>query len=527
MNRGADALSRVHEGGEICAMTSSLQWKDAHILQEEFLQDPHLQKIVDDLQQNLGSRPGFEFKHGILLYEGRLVISNKSVLIPTLLKEFHETAQGGHSGFYRTYRRIAANVYWVGMKNTVQEFVRGCDVCQRQKYLASSPGGLLQPLPIPDRIWEDISMDFITGLPKSRGFEAILVVVDRLSKYCHFITLKHPYTARTIAEVFVKEVVRLHGIPLTIVSDRDPIFMSNFWQELFKLQGTKLKMSSAYHPETDGQTEVVNRCLETYLRCFIADQPKTWVLWIPWAEYWFNTTYHASTGKTPFEVVYGRTPPTMVRWIQGEIRVEAVQKELLDRDEAIKQLKAHLGKAQERMKNFADKKRCDRSFAIGEWVFVKLRAHRQQTVVSRINQKLAARYFGPYPVVARVGAVAYRLKLPEESRVHPVFHVSLLKKAVGPYNEEVALPVDLDGDKGEDLEPDTVLAQRTIQIQGEEVRQVLVKWKGRISEEATWEDAVMMTSRFPNFSLEDKAIFSDGSMRIGSYSWPMRSLALD
>jgi hypothetical protein len=202
----------------------------------------------------------------------------------------------------------------------------------------------------------------------------------------------------------------------------------------------------------------------------------------------------------------------MVRWIQGEIRVEAVQKELLDRDEAIKQLKAHLGKAQERMKNFADKKRCDRSFAIGEWVFVKLRAHRQQTVVSRINQKLAARYFGPYPVVARVGAVAYRLKLPEESRVHPVFHVSLLKKAVGPYNEEVALPVDLDGDKGEDLEPDTVLAQRTIQIQGEEVRQVLVKWKGRISEEATWEDAVMMTSRFPNFSLEDKAIFSDGSI---------------
>jgi hypothetical protein len=204
------------------------------------------------------------------------------------------------------------------MKNAVQEFVRSCDVCQRQKYLANTPGGLLQPLPILDRIWEDISMDFITGLPKSRGFEAILVVVDRLSKYCHYITLKHPYTARTIAEVFVKEIVRLHGVPLSIVSDRDPIFMSNFWREMFKLQGTKLKMSSAYHPESDGQTEVVNRCLETYLRCFIADQSKTWVLLVPWAEYWFNTTYHASTGKTPFEVVYGRTPPTMVRWIQGE-----------------------------------------------------------------------------------------------------------------------------------------------------------------------------------------------------------------
>lgn len=399
LNGGADALSRVHEGGEVCVMTSSLQWKDVDILREEFAQDPHLQKIVNDLQQNKDSRPGFEFKQGVLLYDGRLVISSKSVLIPTLLKEFHETSQGGHSGFYRTYRRLAVNVYWVGMKNVVQEFVRSCDVCQRQKYLASSPGGLLQPLPIPDRIWEDISMDFITGLPKSKGFEAILVVVDRLSKYCHFIALKHPYTARTIAEVFVKEIVRLHGVPLSIVSDRDPIFMSNFWREMFKLQGTKLKMSSAYHPESDGQTEVV---LETYLRCFIADQPKTWVHWVPWAEYWFNTTYHASTGKTPFEVVYGRTPPTITRWIQGEVRVEAVQKELLDRDEAIKQLKVHLLRAQDRMKQFADKKRCDRSFSIGEWVFVKLRAHRQKSVVSRIYPKLAAKYFGPYPVVSRI-----------------------------------------------------------------------------------------------------------------------------
>jgi hypothetical protein len=308
LNRGADALSRIGEEGELRAATSCVQWKDVDMLKEEFHLDAHLQKIVADLQQDANSRPGFEWKQGVLLYEGRLVISNKSVLIPTLLQEFHATPQGGHSGFYRTYRRLAANVYWIGMKNAVQEFVRNCDVCQRQKYLASSPGGLLQPLPIPNRIWEDISMDFITGLPKSKGFEAILVVVDRLSKYSHFITLKHPYTARTVAEVFVKEVVRLHGIPLSIVSDRDPIFVSNFWKELFKLQGTQLKMSTSYHPESDGQTEVVNRCLETYLRCFIADQPKTWVHWIPWAEYWFNTTYHASTGQTPFEIVYGRPP---------------------------------------------------------------------------------------------------------------------------------------------------------------------------------------------------------------------------
>lgn len=150
------------------------------------------------------------------------------------------------------------------MKLDILKFVEACDICQRNKLKSLSPTGLLQPQPIPQRIWEDIAIDFIDGLPKSQGFNTILVIVDRLSKYGHFIALKHPYTANSVAPVFIKEVMRLHGILCSIVSNRDKIFSSCFWTELFQLQGTQMKRSC--HPQTDGQSEVVNRCLE--IRCF-------------------------------------------------------------------------------------------------------------------------------------------------------------------------------------------------------------------------------------------------------------------
>jgi hypothetical protein len=163
------------------------------------------------------------------------------------------------------------------------------------------------------------------------------------------------------------------------------------------------------------------------------------------------------------------------------------------------------------MKQLADRKRCDRSFEVGEWVFVKLRAHRQKSVVNRINAKLAAWYYGPYPVVSRVGAVAYQLKLPDSSRVHPVFHVSLLKKAVGRYQEEDELP-ELEGESGVLVEPEAILAKRTVMVQNEEIEQVLVQWKGQVVEEATWEDTMVIKSQFPNFCLEDKANVLGGSI---------------
>ena len=143
-------------------------------------------------------------------------------------------------------------------------------------------------------------MEFIEVLPRLDGVDSVLVVVDRLTKYAHLIGLKHPYTAHSVTTLFVHEVVRLHGIPNSLVSDRDKVFMSEFWSELFKMQGTTLKHNTTYHPQTDGQAKVVNRCLETYLRCLVTSTPKQWAQWLPWAKYWYNTAHHTSTKTTPF-----------------------------------------------------------------------------------------------------------------------------------------------------------------------------------------------------------------------------------
>lgn len=227
----------------------------------------------------------------------------------------------------------------------------------------------------------------------------ILVVVDRYSKFTYFVAIQHPYIASKIAQVFFEEVFRLYGMPKAIVSDRDPIFLSTFWSELFKLQGTQLNLSSAYHPQSDGQTERVNQSLECYLRCFCSLKPSEWQKWIPWAMFWHNTTWKSATGFTPYEIVYGRPPPMLLQYIPKTARVQVVEDLLYDRDRVKKLLMDNLIKAGDIMKTFADRHRSERSFELGDKVLLKLQPYRQSTARGAMPHKLSSKYFGSYMVI--------------------------------------------------------------------------------------------------------------------------------
>jgi Integrase core domain len=221
-------------------------------------------------------------------------------------------------------------------------------------------------LPIPDNAWVSIGMDFITGLPKSKGFEVILVVVDKLTKYGHFISLTHSFTASTVAQVFMDNIYKLYGLPTSIISDRDLIFTSRFWKELMAKLGVSLNISIVYHPQTDGQTEKLNQCLEMYLRAMIFDKRSKWINYLNLVEWWYNTTWHSAIKTTPFTAFYGYAPPMLAMASAPRSQVECVNEFLSDKQYTLLQLKENLRKAQERMRKNEVKNRSERKFYVGD-----------------------------------------------------------------------------------------------------------------------------------------------------------------
>jgi hypothetical protein len=402
-----------------------------------------------------------------------------------VLSELHTTPTTAHSRFTKTYDRVKRSFFWDGMKHDIRNFVVECDACQHNKGETVKSSGTLQPMTIPPAIWKDISMDFITILPKLGNKSVIMVVVDLLSKYAHFSALQHSFTTSMMAQIFMDRVFNLHGMPHSIVYDCDPTFTRNFWQELFKIQGTKLHLNTTYHPQTDGQMEVFNKCLETYSRCFSSEKKNQWAQWLPLAEWWYNTSFHTATSMTPFEAVYGHNPPSVLSYLPGASKVQEVDLTLTAGETIICALKENLVMAQNRMKQQVDQGRSKCQFSEGDQVFLRPQPYKQTSLKTEHCQKLAPKFYGPYTVLKCVGQVSYQLAFPIHSKLHLGFHVSCLKKVIGAKCQiQTNLP-ELVDEGSIWLQPKVVLDQREHCLCQRTIKEVLFQWNDTTPADAT------------------------------------------
>ena len=417
MNQGADALSRRH---------LLLFQLDACVLGFEHLKslyekDEDFGRLFAECQKH--PKGDFLIQEGYLFKNTRLCVPRCGTR-ELLVREVHGGALAGHYGEQKTSMVLKEHYFWPGMDKDVQDILKRCATCQVAKS-HSLPQGLYTPLPVPTLPWVDVSMDFVLGLPKTqRNKDSIFVVVDRFSKMAHFIPCNKTNDATFIAELYFKEVMRLHGIPRSIVSDRDAKFLSHFWVTLWKKLGTKLKYSTTCHPQTDGQTEVTNRTLGTLLRVLLKSNSKAWDLILPHAEFAYNMAPSKTTGLSPFKIVYGVEPlnplDLVPRPMEGKPSVEASK-----RAEEIQRLHEQVTMKIERSnasyQTQANKHKRRVVFQPGDLVWIHLRKER---FPSKRKSKLMPRADGPFEILERVNDNAYKIDLPGEYGVSATFNVA-------------------------------------------------------------------------------------------------------
>jgi hypothetical protein len=502
----ADAFSRRPDhrppatNKEVNAMIvlKSTQLKQA--IRNAYAHDPRSLNI----QQNPTRWPTYSMKEGlILLNHRRIYIPDDKTLKTQIMYEAHDSKLSGHLGVDKTIELIKRTYYWSGMDKHIKEYVTTCLQCQSNKPSHTLPMGLLQPLPIPTRPWEQVTLDFITQLPKTRsGNDCIVVMVDKFTKMVHYHATKTTIGAVKAADIFFLEVVRHHGIPLSIVSDRDPRFTSKFWRALWKQLGTKLAMSTAFHPQTDGQTERANRTLEDMLRAYVNTAQNDWDEHLISLEIAYNNSLNPSTGDTPWHMNYAQHPHLPVnsallasRESNNPTAAERIQQFHQQWQLATEKLQ----QAQQHQKKYADRHRRHVELAVGDQVLLStahLRFLQQDKAL-----KLLPKFIGPYTVTKVINPVTYELKLPPQLRIHPVFHLDKLKKYKAsnsnsfPHRiQPVRPPPDVQEDGEEEWEVERIVKKRQIKLRGGHSRlEYLVKWKGYPDYENTWEPAAHLT----------------------------------
>jgi transposase InsO family protein len=412
-----------------------------------------------------------------------------------LLEQAHRDPMSGHFGVHRTYLKISRYYTWPGLRADVRRFVKACLSCRKAKSTRHAPYGLLHPLPIPETPFEVVTMDFITDLPESRVgatvYNACMVVVDKLTKMVHYVPSWKDINAQELAQLFRREVIRLHGPPREVVSDRGPQMASAYWKTFLSSLGIARKLSSGYHPQTDGQTERQNATLEEYLRIFCAFEQDDWAIWIDLAEFAYNDSEHAETGVSPFVALQGRNPRNA---ISPEREPDDEAPHAVDVAAIIINQQAALRKRLEfvRTKTIerANLGREEITFAKGDHALLNAK----HIASARPNKKLDWKFRGPYKVLEVLSPVTVRLKLPEESNAHDVWHVSLLEKYEPseefpadpiPFNEKV----DLDA-------PDVwnVEEIRERRKRGAKGWEYFVKWRNFPESANSWEPAKNFSS---------------------------------
>jgi len=365
--------------------------------------------------------------NGFFFYHGRLVIPrNADSLRQSLLHEYHDEL--GHPGWKRLLARLMTKYWWKGIMHDCKDYVAKCIVCNRAK--PSRTGAApTNPLPVPQYPWEVVGVDYVTGLPVSgkEKYTAVMIVVCHLTKMAHFIPCTDEVTAELSADLFVHHVYRLHGVPRVLVSDRDPRFISDFWQSLWRRLNTKLNMSTSRRPQTDGLTERVNETMQSLLRCVCAEAGYDWSSHLDMIEFAYNSTVGDAAKHSAFEITYGYNPPGPADLLlpntsttSNTVANDRLQN-LHDTQAVVKEL-VYLSK--QRMVARSDTKLP--VYNPGDLVYVSTKGLR---IKSQDCRKLMDRRIGPFPVIERVGGSSYRLNLPRNHRLHPVFHVDVLSKA--------------------------------------------------------------------------------------------------
>ncbi|PKU83847.1 RNA-directed DNA polymerase [Dendrobium catenatum] len=420
LNRVADALSRR------AAMLISLQTEITGLQEMKGLYETDTD-FSQPWQQCVDGMPNSDYsiRHGFLFKANCLCIPNSSWQLQ-LIKEAHCSGLAAHVGQDKTLAQLQVRFYWPRLARDVSRFVEKCSVCQLYKGTAQNTG-LYMPLPTPDSIWEDVSVDFVLGLPRTRsGADSIMVVVDRFSKMAHFVPCKKTFDAIHVAKLFFKEVVRLHGLPRSITSDRDVKFVSHFWRELWKRLHTDLKLSSAYHPQTDGQTEVVNRTLANMLRCLVQDHPKKWEESLSQAEFAFNSMPNRSKGHSPFSVVYTKMPNHLIDIaVVPKCRSTVAAQTAQQFKNVLEEVHNNLESSNSKYKQLADAHRRHQVFSPGDLVMLRVR---REWFPTGTYTKLSPRKIGPFPISRKINDNAYVIDLPSHIQTSSTFNVADIYK---------------------------------------------------------------------------------------------------